>query len=306
MITEYFYENMFTPFFTYLRNNRDMKIKLKHILRIKLLIFLIKTKVIIKLINNCKIVRSNDIFVLNKQSFKWQQLSQSLTYVYLSSEADCLKEYNKLGKHLQSVFMALLNSNNINVTPDECLELLNNPNYFDEVISNDQIEKITKESSIYQQSSIIKPTTAFSYVGSIFNKNLKEECELHFCFPNPEFIFQYYKLIDSKWTKFGMNVLSTTSSVAVFKKFYIPSNIFEKEFKTNDLYPETQVRLLRHNSFDQNIPPDFFVQKFFIDKATYKKYTNSKVADVFWQKLSNYELFDYKKEKSKLNNFRNL
>jgi hypothetical protein len=202
--------------------------------------------------------------------------------------------------------MALLNSNKISVSPEECLNLLNNPNYFDEVISDDQIDKITQESSIYQQSSIIKFTTAFSYMGSMFNKNLKEECELHFCFPNPEFIFQYYKLIDSKWTKFGMNVLSTTSSVTMFKRFYIPSCIFEKEFTTNDLFPQTQVRLLKNKCFDGTIPADFFVQKFFFDKSAYKKYIRSEVADVFWEKLRNYELFDFTKEKGKLSNFRKL
>ena len=220
MISEYFNNELFYPFMDYLKSIRNNKRKNKTTIRTKLLIFLVKSKIIIKLIDNCKNTRPNDIFALKKTSKIWSSFEENITKVYLGSDEECKKEYKMLGTHLQKVFISILNSNDITLRPEDCLDLVRNPNYFEEIITFEKIKFIESKSGVLQKSGIIKPTIAFNYVGNLFNKNVSDETELHFCFPNPEFLFEYYKLIDSKWTKIGMNILSTGSSVASFSKMF--------------------------------------------------------------------------------------
>ena len=263
----------------------------------KLLVFLIKTKVLIKMLENCQIIRENDLFTESRSSHRWNSFEKYITYVQLSSEDKCVKQYQQIGQSMKRIFFSLLKANKIIIDYKKCMEMIKDPKYYEKCINEEKMAKLEHKLSQSGVKNILKPATVFNYIGSFFQKGIEDYTDLHYCFPDPEFLFMYYKLIDSKWTKLGMKIIS--KSVSSKKKFYIPLDIFEDEFEENHLFPQTRVRLLKNRRFAKKIPGEFFVQKEFLLKRSFIKSSNEKFSKYFTKAIKEYKVFDRKYVNSK-------
>jgi hypothetical protein len=182
------------------------------------------------------------------------------------------------------------------------MKLINDPSYYERALEPSKLKEIEKKLKNHQIKDILTPMAIFNYIGTTFNSTVPDYTELHLCFPDPEFLYMYYRLIDSKWSNLGMSILS--SHVKCTKKFYIPLDIFENEFKENDLYPQTRVRLLSNFEFMEEIKPEFLIQKEFVNKKYMRKAFNKEYVEYFKESVADYRIFNRKLIKGKKLTFR--
>lgn len=298
MVLQYFFIQLIDPFQSFLADHTDDKIKLKKLIRVKLLVFLVKTKVIIKFLENCCNVRPNDVLAKDLSDPVRKQLESSIVYVFLDEKKNCAENYDKIGKNMQRFFFSLLKANDIKIDYKASLDLINDPLYYQRVIDEEELAKVERKTSLMQNSDILKPSALFNYLGNTFNDQVSDYAELHFCFPNPEFLYLYYKLIDSKWTSMGLSIIS--SSVKCYKKFYLPLSLFEDEFCPSSEYLQTRVRVLKDSRFWENIDPEFLVQKEFLNKKSMIKSLKKEYAPHFQKSLKEYQVFDRESIKGRL------
>jgi hypothetical protein len=297
MIIQYFFIHLIDPFHEFLENHKADKVKFKKLIRVKLLVFLVKTKVLIKFIDNCSNVDPKDILIQNSNSAERRKLESNITYVFLGEKKQCIENYDKIGKNMHRFFFSLLKANDIKINYTESLHLINDPNYYEQIIGEAELEQVEKKINSLQTKDILGPMALFNFIGNTFNQNISDYAELHVCFPDPEFLYLYYKLIDSRWTGMGMSILS--SSVKCIKKFYIPLTLFEEELVASKEYPQTRVRVLRDFDFLDIIDADFLVQKAFLNKRSLRKNLKKEFIEYFEYSLKKYSIFDREKIKGK-------
>ena len=290
LILKYFFINLIDPFQKFLEDHEQEKIKLNKLIRVKLMVFLVKTKVMIKFIDNCCQVKNDDILRYSTTTKERSTLELNITYVCLDNKDKCKEDYEKIGKNMQRFLFSLLKSNNITINYRDSMKLINNPDYYDMALDPSKLNSIEKKLKNSKIKDILTPMAIFNYIGTTFNSTVPDYTELHLCFPDPEFLYMYYRLIDSKWSNMGMSILS--SNVKSYKKFYIPLDIFEGEFTENRLYPQTKVRILKNLDFLETISPDFLIQKEFINKRSMRKAFQPEFVDYFKDSVADYRVFN--------------
>lgn len=298
MIIQYFFGHLIDPFYKFLEDHQAKKLEFKKLIRVKLLVFLVKTKVLIKFIDNCSNVDPEDILIKKSTCASRRKLESNTTYVFLGEKNKLIENYDKIGRNMQKFFFSLLKANDIKINYTESLHLINDPEYYDQIIDAEKLDQVEKKISSLETKDILGPMALLNYIGNTFNKNISDYAQLHVCFPDPEFLYLYYKLIDSRWTSMGMSILS--SSVKCIKKFYIPLTLFNDELIASKKYTQTRVRILRDHEFLNQISPDFLVQKAFLNKKSLIKNLKKEYVDFFNDSLRNYLIFDREKIKGRL------
>ena len=296
----YFRKNLMSPFYSFLQDTEDEKFKKRQIIRVKLLVFLVKTKVVIKMLDNCCQIRANDIFQDSSPNNAYQSYENLITYVILADKDKFESDYQKLGKSMQRFFFSMLKGNGVKVRYSQCLQMIRNPNYYNLVFDRDRLKAVKRNLNKVDSKDILTPSAMFKYLGSFFKSGVGDYSDLHLCFPDPEFLYMYYRLIDSKMSIWGLKMIS--EKVVCRKKMYIPLDIFEGEFDTNYLFPQTKIRILKNKDFARSIPAQFFVIKEFLLKKSYKNSCKPKYVRHFARAVRNYELFNRKLFKSMKSN----
>ena len=295
-ILKYFVLNLVDPFEDFLKTNISNKLKLKKSIRIKLLIFLIKTKVVTRLVQNAARVRPDDVLNLPPDNKRRFRLESQITYVCLGDKEECAENYRKVGQSMQKFLFSLLKCNNVKVNYKDSLKFINDPEYYDKIIDAGSIEGIRSKLSTMQMKEILNAKVLFKYIGASMSADLVDFTQLHLCFPDPEFLYMFFQLINSKWTNLGMSLLS--SSVKFVEKFYIPLDIFEGELVANQQFPQTRVRLLRDKGFFSGISKAFLTQRDFLSKKNLRRSMKPKYRDYFQHSLRSYSPFDRDAAKS--------
>ena len=261
------------------------------------MVFLVKSKVILKFLDNCRNIPENDVLRKHPNNLRRKELKSKITYVFSGEKKNCSEEYQKVGRNIQRFFFSLLKANGIKINFKESLNRVNDPNYYENAIDIKKISEVESKLKTMDPKNLLSPIAILNFLGASFNEEVPDHSDLHFCFPDPEFLYMYYRLFDSRVGTLALSLVS--EPVTCFKKFYIPLEIFEGELKNNNLF-STRVRLLKNLDFLNKINPDFLVQKEFILKKSMKKSLSEKYLSHFRKSLSDYIPFDRNEINSKI------
>lgn len=268
--------------------------------RNKLIIFLVKSKFLIKLIKNSENLRDDDIFTFKNEE-KFKKLLKHIKVYEIGTKEDCEKNYEKLGRKMQRFFYAVVKAQKKEINYPLHLAMIENPNFYEMAIDLKKIEEMSKKIGSEKNKKLITPLTVVKFVGNIFDKNVQEMAELHNCFPEPDFLYFYYNLIDSKWNHLSLQIFSKL--VKHVKKIYIPVELFKGEFVKNDLYPQTKIRLLSNHSQWNQLTPVFLTQESFLNKKKMQRASSEKYLEQFRFAIQFYRYFDIKESKSRKSTF---
>lgn len=254
-----------------------------------LIIFLTKSKFVIKMIENSQNFYQNDIFLLKNED-KLKTLHQSIEFVTLATQKQSQKNYNKMGRKMQRFFYALAKANKQKPNYARCLKMIQNKVYFDEAIDVDKLAQMRHKLDHNQTKEILNLKAILNYVGNVFDKQVEEMVEMQLCFPDPEFLYLYYQLIDSRWTLMGLKMYS--EFIQFEKKLYLPLELFEGEFEVNREFPQTRVRNLSNREFLEELSGDFLIQSEFLSKRKMTNASKPKYREHFRKSLREYLEFD--------------
>lgn len=260
-----------------------------------LIIFLIKSKFVIKMIENSQNFYQNDIFLLENEG-EFKKFQKSVDFVTLDTEKKCQKNYDKMGHKMQRFFYALTKANKQKPNYAHCFRMIKTKQYFDMAIDVGKLNQLKLKLERKKLHKIFTPKAIFNYMGNVFDKQVEEMVEMQLSFPDPEFLYLYYQLIDSEWTLLGLKIYS--EHVKFETKLYMPLELFEEEFEVNRKYPQTQVRSLSNRQFLGDISPEFLIQNQFLSRRQMVKSSKAKYLRFFRKSLREYSVFDLESIKS--------
>jgi hypothetical protein len=249
------------------------------------------------MIQNSEIIRKDDIFTLNN-FYALRELKSKIQYKRYGSKEECQKNYDKMGNRMYKLFSKLVRAHLKDQNYGECFSKISQPDYLDTALDVEKIQKLIEKYENEEDPNLLNLKGISYYLSPSFNKNEKEITQFQLCFPDPEFLILYYKLIDTFWTHTGLRLYS--QGIRDELTLHIPWELFEQEFVKNDKYPQTQVRNLQNNQFFNQLTPNFLMQNDFCNKPEKKYFSSPKYTVGHRKRLRNYQPFDTNLIKGKL------
>lgn len=262
----------------------------------QVMIYLVKAKFVVKMIQNLPNFDPKDILLFqNKKELK--RLRETVTFLELGSREDCEKHYKKAGAKMHRFFSAMIKQHASQPDYARCLELIADKDYLDKAIAPGKLVELKAKLDSNSTVSMINLMTPLKYVWNLFDSKKSETVELQLCFPDPEFLYLYYKLIDSRATLFLLRVYA--KSVRQSQKLYLPLDVFEKEFVESRSYTQTRVRSLRDKGFLGSVAPEFLIQREFLSEKQMKRASRGGLVAQFRESLAEYAVFDSNRAEGK-------
>lgn len=297
-IANYFKANILRPFVKYVTSNSGKKAELKRTIRAKLLLLLVKTRVCIHFLEKCAIIRKDDFLNLPLKHPRRSAIESRIRLVSFGSKEDCSRGYKQIGRKVNRLFYAFMQTNGLELGADELLESIDDPDYQKSMVTHAQIEEIRSKIRDRRVKQIGQGRMILNFLRTELTPEAASLAKLHFYFPSPELWYSCLKLLSSNLIAFGIKMMS--SSVSLVKEFFVPLNIFENELVPSARFPQTRVRVLRDSGFLDKVSKGFLVQRDFLDAKSLGQSMQKRFFRGFRKHLENYLPFDRKAEPSTL------
>lgn len=289
-IVKYFDSNLLGPFRRYLADNVRELVGLRRRVRVKLLVFLVKTKVCTRFIANCASIRRNDFLHLPPAHPARFAVESQITFVCLGERRDCAEGYRRVGDNIRRLIHSLLATHGARVDWRRCLEHIRDPDYLDNVVTPGQVEQIRAKLRSMRLRTVSSAGLVLRYLRTTVTPEVADRVELSLCFPEAELCQMYFQLIGSKLATLGARLAA--SSVGAVRELFVPLSIFESEFRPNTLFPRTRVRTLGGGGFLEKVSPQFLVQPDFLSKQSLSQSMQRQHYEQFERHLRQYAPFD--------------